>query len=72
MSASIQKTAQILVIDVDPSMSTLVHGLTPCAATCVTPALTIADGMRIASEQRFDVIVLDHILPDGLGLDLPA
>ena len=70
MSASIQKTAQILVIDDDPSMSTLVHGLAPCAATCVTPALTIADGMRIASEQRFDVIVLDHILPDGLGLDL--
>jgi two-component system nitrogen regulation response regulator GlnG len=35
----------------------------------MTSALTIADGVRLASEQRFDVIVLDHMLPDGLGLD---
>lgn len=70
MSVSIHKTARILVIDDDPSMSTLVHGLIPGAATCMTSALTLADGMRMASEQRFDVIVLDHILPDGLGLEI--
>ncbi len=69
MSNSVHKTARILVIDDDPSMATLVHGLIPGAATCMTSALTIADGIRLASEQRFDVIVLDHMLPDGLGLD---
>ena len=69
MSVSVLKTARILVIDDDPSMSTLVHGLIPGATTCMTSALTLADGVRLASEQRFDVIILDHRLPDGLGLD---
>jgi two-component system nitrogen regulation response regulator GlnG len=69
MSVSAHKTARILVIDDDPTMSTLVHGLIPGAATCITSALTIADGIRLATEQRFEVIVLDHLLPDGFGLD---
>jgi DNA-binding NtrC family response regulator len=50
-------------------MSMLVHGLVPGATTCMTSALSLADGTRLASEQRFDIIVLDHMLPDGLGLD---
>ncbi len=69
MSGSINKTARILVIDDDPSMSTLVQGLLSGATTCLTSALTIADGVRLVAEQRFDIIVLDHLLPDGLGLD---
>ncbi len=69
MSVPVQKTARILVIDDDPSMVTLVHGLIPGASTYMTSALTIAEGLRLASEQRYDVIVLDHMLPDGLGLD---
>jgi DNA-binding NtrC family response regulator len=69
MSVSANKTARILVVDDDPSMSTLVHGLVPGATTCITSALTIAEGVRLASERIFDVIVLDHMLPDGLGLD---
>ncbi|MDX1929949.1 MAG: sigma-54 dependent transcriptional regulator [Pirellulaceae bacterium] len=69
MSVSANKTARILVVDDDPSMSTLVHGLIPGATTCITSALTIAEGVRLATERIFDVIVLDHLLPDGLGLD---
>ena len=52
-----------------PASSTLVHGLIPGATTCITSALTIAEGVRLASERIFDVIVLDHMMPDGLGLD---
>ncbi len=69
MSISVNKTARILVIDDDPSMSTLVQGLLSGATTCMHTALTIAEGLRLATEQRFDVVVLDHMLPDGLGLD---
>jgi DNA-binding NtrC family response regulator len=66
----VQKTARFLVIDDDPSMSTLVQGLIPNSVASVTAAMTIQDGVRLASERQFDVVILDHLLPDGLGLEL--
>jgi len=36
----------------------------------VWPACTVADGMRLARSERFDLYVLDQRLPDGTGAEL--
>ncbi len=36
----------------------------------VTNAHTVDGGVRLASEERFDLYLLDSWLPDGSGLDL--
>lgn len=76
MSVPNFKHARILVVDDDSSMAPLVHALAVDAsiggslAADITAATTLADGVRAAAEQRFDVIILDHLLPDGQGLDV--
>jgi DNA-binding NtrC family response regulator len=60
--------ARILVIDDDPSMVPLLEGLVPKEVSIVG-ARTLQKGRALASESRFDVILLDQLLPDGAGLD---
>ncbi len=69
MSSSVPKSVRILVIDDDPSMATLVQGLLTEIPICISSTLSIAQGVQLATEQQFDLIVLDHMLPDGLGLE---
>lgn len=61
--------ARLLVVDDDPGMHTLVHDLVDNESTSIISAMTLAEGLRIASLQRVDVVLLDHLLPDGEGLD---
>ncbi len=58
----------VLVIDDDLNMATLVEGLLGSKAQ-VTSSPLLTDGVRLAAKQRFDLIVLDHRLPDGRGLE---
>ena len=60
---------RLLVVDDDPGMHTLVYDLVDTKSTSVLSAMTLAEGLRIASLQRIDVILLDHLLPDGEGID---
>ncbi|XZE43682.1 sigma-54-dependent transcriptional regulator [Pirellulaceae bacterium SH467] len=60
--------ARVLVIDDDPSMVPLVEGLLPKGVS-ITGARTLEKGKSLAADHRFDVILLDQILPDGAGLD---
>jgi two-component system nitrogen regulation response regulator GlnG len=60
--------ARVLVIDDDPSMVPLIEGLVRKGVS-VYGARTLQKGCAIALEQRFDVILLDQMLPDGAGLD---
>ncbi len=69
MSSSVPKSVRILVIDDDPSMSALVQGLLTDIPICISSTLSIAQGVQLATEQQFDLIVLDHVLPDGFGLE---
>ncbi len=69
MSVSTSKLDRILVIDDDSSMVTIVQSLVDMSNRNVVAALTLREGLRLASEQRFDVILLDHRLPDGDGLE---
>ena len=69
MTRSKSVRARLLVVDDDPGMHTLVHDLVDNESTSVISAMTLAEGLRIASRQRVDVVLLDHLLPDGEGLD---
>ncbi len=60
---------RLLVVDDDPGMHTLVHDLFANESTSVLSATTLSDGLRIAANQRIDVVLLDHMLPDGEGID---
>ena len=69
MSSSKVVCARLLVVDDDPGMHTLVHDLVDSESTTVLSALTLEEGLQIAAVQRIDVVLLDHFLPDGLGID---
>ena len=69
MTRSKSVRARLLVVDDDPGMHTLVHDLVDNESTSIISAMTLAEGLRIASRQRVDVVLLDHLLPDGEGLD---
>jgi DNA-binding NtrC family response regulator len=63
------KAHRVLVIDDDPSMGTIVKTILEGEGQKVASAITLGDGLRTAREERFDVILLDHRLPDGDGLE---
>lgn len=63
------KQQRILVIDDDPGMATLVEGLTGYGHDQVIRVGTVLEGVQLAASRRFDLVLLDHSLPDGEGLD---
>ncbi len=69
MSISRGDCVRILVVDDDPGMHTLVHDLFDNESTSILSATSLSEGVRIASKQRIDVVLLDHLLPDGEGID---
>jgi two-component system KDP operon response regulator KdpE len=66
MSAS----ADILVIDDEIQMRRLLRSTLESAGYAVTLAETGKDGLRLATSERFDGIILDLGLPDGDGIDV--
>ena len=69
MSNSSGDGTRLLVVDDDTGMHTLVHDLFTNESTSIFVATTLSDGLRIASKLRIDVVLLDHMLPDGEGID---
>lgn len=69
MSSSKIVCARLLVVDDDPGMHTLIHDLLDSESIAVLSASTLEEGLKIAAVQRIDVVLLDHLLPDGQGID---
>ncbi len=69
MSVALPRLDRVLVIDDDPSVGTIIQTLADLGTRNVVVALTLAEGLRVSCEQRFDVVLLDHRLPDGDGLE---
>ena len=69
MSISKGDCTRVLIVDDDLGMHTLVHDLVANESTIILSAMTIAEGLKLASQQRIDVVLLDHLLPDGEGID---
>ncbi|MEQ1830495.1 MAG: sigma-54 dependent transcriptional regulator [Pirellula sp.] len=61
--------AKLLVIDDDLEMHSRVQDLVTSEPISVVIAKTLVQGVQIASQQSIDVILLDHSLPDGDGID---
>jgi DNA-binding NtrC family response regulator len=69
MSTPPPKLGRILLIDDDSSLGMIVRELMGLNENQIVTSLTLQDGLRLAQEQSFDLILLDHRLPDGDGLD---
>jgi two-component system, OmpR family, KDP operon response regulator KdpE len=63
-------SAHILVVDDEIQMRRLLRSTLETAGYAVTLAETGKDGLRIASAERFDGIILDLGLPDAEGIDV--
>ncbi len=67
---SVLTNAQILVIDDEPDLRTLYELTLLREGYRVETAGSVQDAMHLISTQRFDVIITDMRLPDGLGTEI--
>ncbi|HTN77842.1 MAG TPA: sigma-54 dependent transcriptional regulator, partial [Pirellulaceae bacterium] len=65
-----RRRQRLLVIDDDPSVSIIARDLFSPDPIDVLSAETAAAGCEILRERRPDVVILDHYLPDGDGLEV--
>ncbi len=66
-------TRVILAVDDDPTQLALIEtacGSLEFADIKILTAETLTDGIRALDEHTIDLVVTDHFLPDGTGLDL--
>lgn len=63
---------KILVVEDDPSILELLHYNLDSAGFALTTATSAEDGALLLSEQDFDLLILDWMLPDMSGLELCA
>ena len=62
--------AQILIIDDDSFVAETISSLILHLGHIPTSATTIRDGIKLASSNNFELILLDVSLPDGNGLEI--
>jgi diguanylate cyclase (GGDEF)-like protein/PAS domain S-box-containing protein len=61
---------RVLFLEDDQDMSSLVSEELGACGLTVTPASTVAEGLRAVAGANFDVAIIDLGLPDGSGLDV--
>jgi len=66
-----ETSLRVLVVDDDPAMGTLVRHLVK-AQGIADPRVVTTGSDALALEDPFDVVLLDHQLPDMTGLDMLA
>ena len=62
--------ARILVVDDEPDLRTLYELTLLREGYRVETAESLAQGLQLLNEHRFDVLITDMRLPDGLGMEL--
>ena len=67
---STQPAASVLVVDDEPDLRTLYELTLLREGHQVTAAADLAQARECLAQQRFDVLITDMRLPDGLGLEL--
>jgi two-component system response regulator PilR (NtrC family) len=63
-------SAQVLVVDDEPDLRTLYELTLLREGYRVDAAGTLGEAWQLLDEQRFDAVITDMRLPDGLGLEL--
>ena len=69
-SSSVQNNTHILVVDDEPDLRTLYELTLLREGFRVEAAGSVKEAWQHLSERRFDVVITDMRLPDGLGLEL--
>ncbi|MDO5693963.1 MAG: sigma-54 dependent transcriptional regulator [Pseudomonadota bacterium] len=69
-SSNATDTARVLVVDDEPDLRTLYELTLLREGYHVASAGTLTEARAQLAEQRFDVVITDMRLPDGLGLEL--
>jgi two-component system phosphate regulon response regulator PhoB len=64
--------AKVLVIEDDPALQKLLDYNLSAAGFAVTTANSAEEGRLLLQEQRFDLLLLDWMLPEMQGIDLCA
>jgi two-component system response regulator PilR (NtrC family) len=67
---SVLTNAQILVIDDEPDLRTLYELTLLREGYRVETAGSVQDALQLIDTQRFDVVITDMRLPDGLGIEI--
>jgi len=63
-------SGRILVIDDDPDWGLIVRKILGPAGNEVVTATRGSDGLALLKREQFDIVIVDIILPDALGIDL--
>ena len=63
---------RVLLVEDEELMRSIISQLLRAEGYDVTTAATGEDGYRLATEGRFDCVVLDLMLPGRGGLEVPA
>lgn len=61
--------ARILHVDDDPDIRLLISASLQDFGYVVATGGTVAEGLELANEFRFDLCILDVRLPDGTGIE---
>jgi CheY-like chemotaxis protein len=61
---------QILHVDDDPDLRLLISASLQDFGYVVATGGTVAEGLELANEFKFDLCILDVRLPDGTGIEL--
>src|SRR5690625_214 len=69
-NTTIHEALDILLVEDDPAIRTLVRAVLEKNGNQVTVSTTAEDGQDRAMEDEFDIIIMDLRLPDGTGLDI--
>ena len=65
-------SAKILIVEDDPSLVTLLEYNLASAGYAVSKAMTAEDGELLLSEDLFDLLILDWMLPEMSGIEFCA
>jgi DNA-binding NtrC family response regulator len=70
VEAEANRSKRVLLIEDDPSHALMMQKCLRSLGGVIEHARTRAEAIRLLSEDRFDVVVLDVGLPDGSGFDV--
>jgi len=70
MSTPSGSAKRILIVDDDADTCEVIRFVLERSGYQLTAAGTIADALRLAEAEMFDLYLLDSWLPDGMGIDL--
>ncbi|GAB3935708.1 sigma-54-dependent transcriptional regulator [Mucilaginibacter myungsuensis] len=62
--------ARILLVEDDTTFAQLLEGFLTKKGHAATAVNNVKNGIRMLETEQFDLLLLDHRLPDGVGLDV--